>query len=102
MTKHPTIAIRRLRFATGVWVALLTFVAVSAESDTGRVTPNSSAKTGERDSPLLDRLLPTAWQKRPSVQFNAITEFTPEGRKLRVPTPEQPMYYFASPARYAL
>jgi hypothetical protein len=38
-------------------------------------------------------LLPKSLQKNPRLDFNIITEMTPAGRKLRVPTPQQPEYY---------
>jgi hypothetical protein len=44
---------------------------------------------------FFNGLLPIAWQKRPSVVFNAYTEMTPEGRLRRVPTPDRPMYYYS-------
>lgn len=49
---------------------------------------------------FLQDLLPTAWQKRPMQRYNVITEMTLEGRKWRVPTPEQPMTYFSSPGEF--
>jgi hypothetical protein len=54
-----------------------------------------------KTSDFLNSLLPLAWQKRPEVRFNVYTEMTPEGRTRRVPTPENPLRYFASPANFA-
>ncbi len=45
-------------------------------------------------------MLPIAWQKRPQVQLSVITDVTPEGRKWRVPTPERPLLYSGSHARF--
>jgi len=50
-------------------------------------------------SEFLHDLLPLAWQKRPKLFLNVFTEMTPEGRTRRVPSPEQPMYYYSSPGQ---
>jgi len=42
-------------------------------------------------------MLPLAWQKRPKVQFNVVTEMSPTGRQKRVPTRENPLYYSYAP-----
>jgi len=56
----------------------------------------SSSRLGD----FLASLLPIALQKRPAVVFNAITEMTPEGKKRRVPTPQEPIYYYSPPAQF--
>lgn len=66
-----------------------------------RVGPSGVA--AEMESRLLETLsslLPTAWQKRPRVQFSVITDMTPEGRKWAVPTPDKPLLYSGSKARF--
>ena len=40
-------------------------------------------------------LMPKAFQPKPLMDFNVITEMTPEGRKLAPPSPEHPVYYVA-------
>jgi hypothetical protein len=62
-------------------------------------TPSSPPAKG-RTLGFLHDLLPIAWQKRPQLRFNVITEMTEEGRKRRVPTPSQPMYFHAEPAKF--
>jgi len=64
-------------------------------------TPAARAQVGGKEGFDFDKLLPMAWQQRPKVRFNVYTEMTPEGRQRRTPTPEQPVRYFANPARYA-
>ena len=79
-----------------LWLAGSIATAVAGETAGGKEA--SPPKEGIKE--FLNDLLPTAWQKRPLQHFNVITEMTPEGRKRRVPTPEQPMYYFASPGKF--
>jgi hypothetical protein len=50
---------------------------------------------------FLNDLLPIAWQKRPKLRFNVFTEMTPEGRRWRVPTSQEPLHYFSPPGTYA-
>ena len=54
----------------------------------------------EKEDFTLSSLLPLAWQKRPQVSFNAITEMTAAGKAKRVPTSENPMYYVTAPSRF--
>ncbi len=49
---------------------------------------------------FLQDLLPTAWQKRPQVRFNVFTEMTAEGRTRQAPSPEHPLYYYASDLKF--
>ncbi len=44
--------------------------------------------------------LPRSLQKHPSLPIAIITEMTDDGRKVRVPTAAQPMYYLAQAAGY--
>ena len=50
---------------------------------------------------VFQEILPLAWQKRPLMHFNAITEMTAEGRKWTPPTSERPIYYVSSDAKFA-
>lgn len=45
-------------------------------------------------------LLPKSFQRRPSLDFNIITEMTPEGRKLTPASPENPVYYLEEPGKF--
>jgi len=63
-------------------------------------TPADGQVSSSRLGDFLSSLLPIALQKRPAVVFNAITEMTPEGRARRVPTAQEPMYYYSPPARF--
>lgn len=54
----------------------------------------------EKNKFTFGSLLPLAWQKRPQVMFNAITEMTPAGKARRVPTPDNPMYYVTAPPKF--
>ena len=45
-------------------------------------------------------LLPKAFQKRPLLDFNVITEMTDEGRKVAPPSPENPVYYVEQPGKF--
>lgn len=62
------------------------------------VEPPQGALSKLRDA--VDTILPTSMQKRPTVVFNAITEMTPEGRKWRVPIPDNPIYYYSAPGSF--
>jgi hypothetical protein len=82
----------------GLLAALLAWPAAAAMAAEKPVEPAEG--TGSRIMRALDGFLPTAWQKRPTVRFNVITEMTPEGRRRRVPTPEQPMYYHSPEPKF--
>lgn len=43
--------------------------------------------------PVGFSLIPKAFQRRPQLDFNLLTEMTDEGRKLTPPTPGNPVYY---------
>jgi len=96
-----------LRFAGVTSLALALVIAASAAELTNATPTNAApapaapAQVGAREGFDFDKLLPMAWQRRPKVRFNVYTEMTPEGRQRRAPTPEQPVRYFANPARYA-
>lgn len=82
-----------------VWLACL--AGATGADVAGQTTQRkdaSSTREGVRE--FLQDLLPTAWQKRPFLHYNVITEMTPEGRKRRVPTTEAPMRYFSSPGKF--
>ena len=49
---------------------------------------------------IFQEILPVAWQKRPELRFNVITEMTAEGRKRKPPTPEKPLFYISNPAKF--
>jgi len=93
-------------FLSRLMVALAVCVAFStAASAAGTASPQTATPAGvassSRAGDFFASLLPVAWQKRPTVVFNAITEMTPEGKKRRVPTPQQPMYYYLPSAQFA-
>jgi len=95
------------RFAGVISLALALVVTANAAEPTNPNTTEiastaaTAAPSGGRAGFDFDKLLPMAWQRRPKVRFNVYTEMTPEGRKRRAPTPEQPVRYFANPARFA-
>src|SRR5215216_2285211 len=100
--KFPTF----LRGRMGVFAVIAGVAGSIVSGFAGEVSSSSESSTTpppeSRVAAILDKFLPTAWQKRPTVQYNVFTELTPEGKKARVPSPEKPMYYFANPARFAL
>jgi hypothetical protein len=82
-------------------LCLACLAGASASAVAGRAAEGKEASpTKEGIKEFIHDLLPTAWQKRPLQHFNVLTEVTPEGRKWRVPTPEQPMKYFSSPGKF--
>jgi hypothetical protein len=64
-------------------------------------SPLPPVEMGSKAGNFLQDLLPTAWQKRPKLRFNVFTEMTPEGRKWRTPTAQEPLRYFSPPGTYA-
>jgi hypothetical protein len=71
-----------------------------AASSPGPV-PEAAAKP-KKTSGFVFSLLPISLQKNPKLDFNVITELTPEGRKLPVPSREKPVFFVAqaSPKPY--
>jgi hypothetical protein len=90
---------RLLRCLVFLLGAVTSLPAGEAPADTGKVADAPEGK-GARLRRVIDGILPTAWQRRPMIPFTVITEMTPEGRKRRVPTPEQPMYYFSPEGKF--
>jgi len=78
-----------------------TITAADAAMSGPQASNAGASASSSRANDFFSSLLPVAWQKRPTVVFNAITEMTPEGKKRRVPTPEHPMYYYLPPAEFA-
>ena len=88
------------KFRTAIFFfALLSAVTDTAAAVEAPSSPPTPAKG--RAAEFFHDLLPTAWQRRPTVRFNVYTEMMPEGRKWRVPTSAHPIRYFSSPARFA-
>jgi hypothetical protein len=84
--------------------AICVLVSVGGTEAHGAAPPIPDAApeaTKEKTMDFLHDLLPVAWQKRPQQRFNAFTEMTDEGKKRRIPTPEQPMYYYSPPPQFA-
>jgi hypothetical protein len=79
-------------FARCWLVGLLGLVAQGAENDVARPL---AAPVGSKPSSFVFSLRPKAFQPTPLMDFNVITEMTPEGRKLAPPSPEAPVYYVA-------
>ncbi|MEO5959667.1 MAG: hypothetical protein ABIZ49_07940, partial [Opitutaceae bacterium] len=102
MTSIASLLSRRFCFISGIFCGSIASLASAAERQIVGVNPErpSAAPASERITSFLQDLLPIAWQSRPQLRFNAITEMTPEGRKRRVPTSGQPMYFHAEPARF--
>lgn len=66
----------------------------------GLTIANASAGTGAPPKPSKGpgfsfSLLPKSFQKNPKLDFNILTEMTPEGRKRSTPTPQNPTYYIS-------
>ena len=53
-----------------------------------------------KSSNFVFSLLPKAFQKKPLLDFNVMTEMTPAGRKLTPPTPDHPVYYVQQAGKY--
>jgi hypothetical protein len=101
MNRVTSLAAKRFARAFCLPLFCFVFLAGSMAAATAGETPNSPpAPAKERIAEFLHDLLPTAWQKRPMQHYNVITEMTPEGRKARVPTTDQPVRYFASEGKF--
>jgi len=81
--------------------ALVVGALLSAAEERGDSKPEARAQSGG-PSGVLDKFLPTAWQKHPEAHFNVTTEMTPEGRKRGAAAAERPVYYVGNPLRFAL
>ena len=96
--RHPG----KVWFLSAVFLALVSSIAAatgSEEADAKTTTVPKTSPSEDQAGGFLERLKPMAWQKHPLVDFNAITEMTPEGRKRPVPSPERPIHYLAAPMR---
>jgi len=89
---------RRILGYSALWIGALL--------STGRSEPSASRAEAPVQSGgpsgILEKFLPTAWQKHPEVHFNVLTEMTPEGRKRGTATADRPLYYVGNPVRFAL
>ena len=81
----------KLFFRVGFSFALLSAVAQAA----GAKGAAAQAPAKSERSNFVFSLLPKALQRNPRLEFNIVTEMTPEGRKLRAPTAQSPTYYVA-------
>lgn len=66
---------------------------LSAQTAASPPDASDAKKIPTLRSNFVFNLLPKAFQKRPNLDFNVITEMTPAGRKLPPPAPNQPVYY---------
>ena len=89
-------------FIAGIFCGVIAPLAAASErSLVGDKPENPVVISGrERVVNFLQELLPTSFQSQPQLRFNAITEMTPEGRKRRVPSTTEPMYFYAEAARF--
>jgi len=89
----------RAAFVFGFCSQLAVGSSAAEQPSSATSLPTEQIKSS-RVADFFASLLPIALQKRPSVVFNAITEMTGEGKKRRVPTPQEPMYYYSPPAQF--
>jgi hypothetical protein len=75
-----------------VWLLVLPLVPAAAKPPVN----NTESSEGE----AVFSLLPRSFQKNPLVDQTVLTEMTPEGRKLPLPTRESPAYYRAEPGGF--
>lgn len=66
----------------------------------GHAAPAPAAATrdkapAEKGGGFFAALLPKSLQKNPKLDFNILTEMTPEGRRLKPPTAQNPVYYIS-------
>jgi hypothetical protein len=78
------------------WPGAAIFAGETAPAKSASPAAPSTSKIGE----FLQDLLPLAWQKRPQIRFNVYTDMSAEGRRRTPPTPEHPLYYFASDLKF--
>lgn len=72
-------------------------VVLSGAGLTARADTKSPAKDGDTEKRKLSfSLLPKSFQKNPALDFNVLTEMSPEGRKYTPPTASAPAYYIAN------
>ena len=63
--------------------------------------PAKSTEETESERPAFTfSLLPKSLQRNPRLDLNVITEMTPDGKKLPLPSPASPAYYITYPGGY--
>jgi hypothetical protein len=96
-------AFRLLRFCTGgrgLGAGLLALAWVAAASAVEVPPLSDPSPRMVKPGTFVFSLLPKAFQKRPTMEMSFNTEFTPYGRLLRQPAPENPVYYVAESAGF--
>lgn len=63
-------------------------------------SPKSGNAPEKLESPYDFSLLPKAFQKHPLLAISVVSEVTEEGKRLKPPTPENPLYYSAASVGY--
>ncbi|HEX2852431.1 MAG TPA: hypothetical protein VHO24_04265 [Opitutaceae bacterium] len=61
---------------------------------------SAGASAAADNGSAIFSLLPKAFQKNPRVDFNVITEMTPDGRQAPQPSPQSPIYYVSTPGSF--
>jgi hypothetical protein len=82
---------KHLRSAS-LLVAFLPLLVFAAGNST---SPVPDAPVKKKESGFVFSLLPKSLQKNPRLDFNIITEVTPEGKKWPLPTNTEPIYYIS-------
>lgn len=80
--------------------ALTSSFAVLALAAAGSAQEGPPAEKSRERSPLVFSILPRAFQQRPHVDFNVITEMTEEGRQAPKPAAGAPLYYITKPSGF--
>lgn len=64
------------------------------------VSARSDKELEKQESPYAFSFLPKAFQKHPVLAISVITELTEEGKRIKPPTPDHPIYYYAASVGY--
>lgn len=91
---------RKARWLTPLGFTALAFTAIASEPKPADAKPASEQREPSLGARVLEAVLPTSMQKRPTLRFNVITEMTDEGRKRKQPTAESPSYYLMHQAKF--
>ncbi|MFT3783148.1 MAG: hypothetical protein QM790_14160 [Nibricoccus sp.] len=82
-------------FSRGVVLVSFACLALPASADSAKTAASTNTPAPKKtNSYFFSSLLPRAFQSHPLLALSVITEMTDEGKKLPLPTAEEPMYYF--------
>ena len=87
------------------WIKLVSLTIIAgcfqpAHAADPALSTTAAPKPSNKSSAWVFSILPKAFQKHPLLAISVITEMTDEGRKLKPPSPENPIYYYVFSSGY--